>query len=365
MHIIGRASDEPGPVCHLGNYRARDGSDGAPVSLDVNSPHAAVVVGKRGSGKSHTLGVVAEGLAQAEGVAPVVVDPMGVFGGLEDAPADGTVHESPTVRADALPPSAWPELLGLDPTGPVGSLVWRLAADEDSLADMLAAVEDADAASETRRAATNHLVLADSWGVFSEDGLSPESLCGPTPDVLDLSGMGETPANAVVRVVARGLYDVRVADAVARLPWVLVDEAHAFVSGGDDGPRAAGSGNEPAGVAEPALRTILTRGRAPGVGLVLATQRPSALPGVAVSQADLRIVHRLTAGPDVSAMAAADPTYFDESLTARLPRERGCALVVDDTTESVHDVRVRLRQTPDRGSTPVAVAPDDASETME
>lgn len=150
MHTIGRTPDESGPVCHLGNYRARDGSSGAPVSLDVNRPHAAVVVGKRGSGKSHTLGVVAEGLAQAEGVAPVVVDPMGVFGGLEASSVDGTVHDSPTVRADAFPPSAWPELLGLDPTDPVGSLVWRLAADEDSLADMRAAVEDADAASETR-----------------------------------------------------------------------------------------------------------------------------------------------------------------------------------------------------------------------
>ena len=359
MHVIGRHTDDDGPVCHLGHYRARDGSDGAPVELDVNRPHAGVVVGKRGSGKSHTLGVVAEGLARADGVAPVVVDPMGVFCGLEDAPADATVHQAPTVRADALPPRAWPDLLGLDATSSVGSLVWQLAAETESLDGMLDAVTDADTAPETRRAATNHLTLADSWGVFDADGLSPESLCGPTPDVLDLSGVDSVPASAVVRVVARGLYDARVAGDVERLPWMLVDEAHAFVGT----------------TAEPALRTILTRGRAPGVGIVLATQRPSALPHVAVSQADLRIVHRLTAGPDVSAMAAADPTYFDETLRARLPRERGCALVVDDTTESVHDVRVRPRETSDGGATPVASDTDaafvtaaasrDASETIE
>ncbi|WP_424007750.1 ATP-binding protein [Haloferax denitrificans] len=349
MHVIGRDSEDEGPVCRFGCYRARDGSDGAAVGLDVNRPHAAVVVGKRGSGKSHTLGVVAEGLARAGGVAPVVIDPMGVFGGLAESPIDATVHDAPSVRADALPPSAWPDLLGLDPTAPAGSLVWRLAAEEDSLLAMRGAVADADAAPEARRAAANHLALADSWDVFSPDGLDPQSLCGPAPDVLDLSGLDATPANAVARVVARGLYDARVAGSVSRIPWLLLDEAHAFAGG----------------LAEPALRTILTRGRAPGVGVVLATQRPSALPEVAVSQADLRVVHRLTAGPDVSAMAAADPTYFDESLRARLPRERGCALVVDDTTETVHDVRVRPRETPDGGATPRAVPDRDRSETVE
>ncbi|KAB1197401.1 MULTISPECIES: ATP-binding protein [Haloferax] len=349
MHVIGRTPDDDGPVCRFGTYRARDGSDGASVGLDVNHPHAAVVVGKRGSGKSHTLGVVAEGLARADGVAPVVVDPMGVFGGLCDSPIDATVHESPTVRADALPPSAWPDLLGLDSTGPVGSLVWRLAAETDSLAEMGAAVADADVAPETRRAATNHLSLAESWDVFDPAGLAPDSLCGSAPDVLDLSGMDSTPASVVVRVVARGLYDARVEGEVERIPWLLVDEAHAFVGT----------------TAEPALRTILTRGRAPGAALVLATQRPSALPDVAVSQADLRIVHRLTAGPDVSAMAAVDPTYFDETLRSRLPRERGCALVVDDTTESVHDVRVRPRETTDCGASPTAVSAHVASENVE
>ncbi|WEL24654.1 ATP-binding protein [Haloferax volcanii] len=349
MHTIGRKSDEEGPACRLGCYRARDGSDGATVGLDVNRPHAAVVVGKRGSGKSHTLGVMAEGLARAAGVAPVVIDPMGVFCGLTESPIDATVHDSPRVRADALPPSAWPELLGLDPTAPAGSLVWRLAAEEDSLVAMRGAVDDDDAAPETRRAAANHLALADSWDVFHPEGLDPRSLCGSSPDVLDLSGLEATPASAVVRVVARGLYDARVAGSVPRIPWLLLDEAHAFAGG----------------LADPALRTLLTRGRAPGVGVVLATQRPSALPEVAVSQADLRVVHRLTAGPDVSAMAAADPTYFDESLRARLPRERGCALVVDDTTETVHDVRVRPRETPDGGATPRAVSALGSSETIE
>ena len=42
-----------------------------------------------------------------------------------------------------------------------------------------------------------------------------------------------------------------------------------------------------------------------------------------------------------------------------------CALVVDDTTEAVHDVRVRPRETPDGGATPRAVPEHDRSETVE
>ncbi len=38
------------------------------------------------------------------------------------------------------------------------------------------------------------------------------------------------------------------------------------------------------------------------------------------------------------------------------PAATRCALVVDDTTETVHDVRVRPRETPDGGATPRAVS---------
>ncbi|WP_394348313.1 ATP-binding protein, partial [Halorubrum sp. SD626R] len=140
------------------------------------------------------------------------------------------------------------------------------------------------------------------------------------------------------RAVARGLYDARVAGRLDRLPWLLVDEAHAFFGG----------------VAEPALRTLLTRGRAPGVSLVCATQRPGALPSVAVSQSDLLVAHRLTAEDDVSRLAEAEATYLGGSLASRLPTGTGEALVVDDATETVHTVRVRERRTPHGGGSPRA-----------
>ena len=329
----GGASDADGVSGQLGRYLAADGSLGARVALDFERPHAGVVVGKRGTGKSYTLGVLAEGLAAAPGVAPVVVDPMGAFGGLAEAGLDVV---EPCVRADALAPRAWCRVLDLDPTSPAGTLVWRAADECASLAGMQAWVRDADAAAAARRAASNHLALAASWGCFGGDSAdtpdAPALLDGGALEdgaVLDCTRLRGAALRAVVFAVADSLYRVALAGDAAALPWLLVDEAHACASG----------------VAADAIETLYTRGRAPGVSVVLATQRPSALPEVAVSQSDLVVAHRVTSGADVDALGATRPTYLDGSLASRLPENRGEALVVDDATESACTIRVRERRT--------------------
>jgi len=337
--IVGRSTDA-GPTANLGSFRARDGSLGAACRLDLDGPHAALVVGKRGYGKSYTLGVLAEELARARGVAPVVVDPMGVFDGLAAGADDvsATVDSSPAVAASAVPPRAWCDMLGLDPSSGPGALVWRAAAEAGSLAAMRKRIRDADAPEAHRRAAANHLGLADSWGIFASDGLTAADLAGGGATVLDVSGRDAAAMNAVVRAVAADLYEARVDDRVERLPWLLVDEAHAFFDG----------------VAEPALRRLLTRGRHPGVSLVAATQRPSALPEVAVSQADLVVAHRLTSRADRDALETARPSYMDASFGERTPTAPGEVTLVDDATEAVHAVTVRERDTPHGGASPRA-----------
>ncbi|WP_256288862.1 ATP-binding protein [Halobellus inordinatus] len=369
MHteVLGRRDEcgrtaPDGPAGRLGSHRARDGSRGAPVGIDLDRPHAALVVGKRGYGKSYTLGVLAEEAARARGVAPVVVDPMGVFRGLADdatgTPVPARIVDEPTIRADAIPPARWPELVGSDPDQPVGALVWHAASTAATLSEMRAVVDAADATADVRRAAGNRLRRADSWGVFDPAGLDAHALAGGEATILDCSDLDDAPSNAVVAGVAAALYDARLGRGAAgvagaepptveRLPWLFVDEAHVFFEG----------------VAGASLRAILTRGRAPGVSLVAATQRPSALPAVAVSQSDLRIVHRLTAGPDVRALAAADPAYVDTDVTDAMPTAPGEALVVDDTAEATRTVAVRERDTPHGGASPRASAVAAASPT--
>ncbi|SEA24044.1 hypothetical protein SAMN04488065_2408 [Haloplanus vescus] len=346
MHVLGRDASATGPAVRFGTYRAADGSDGAAVGLDLHRPHAALVVGKRGYGKSHTLGVVAEGAARAPGVAPIVVDPMGEFAGLAEGSASVRVVAAPTVAATLLPSTAWPALFDLSPTDSVGALLWEAARETATLDEMLAHVDAAAVADGVARAARNHLQLADSWGVFDPDGLDARTLLSASATVLDCSGLADRAAAALVRAVAAGLYDACVDRRPERLPWLLLDEAHVFFDG----------------IAAPALETVLTRGRTPGVSLVAATQRPGALPSVALSQSDLLIAHRLTAGTDVEALAAATPTYLSGRLRDRLPAETGAAVVVDDVTESVHGVQVRARETPHGGADPrVDAAHDDSS----
>lgn len=332
--VLGRPADADGPTAALGYHRAPDGSDGAPVALDLDRPHAALVVGKRGAGKSYTLGVLAEEIADAPGVTGIVADPMGAFDTL--AAADGAQVVEPQVPAGTLPPPAWCATLDVDPATPVGSLLWRAAAAADALPGMREAVAGADADRAARRAAQNHLSLAASWDVFDPDA-DPAAWLDGGVTVLDLAGLPRAPANAVLRAVAAAAYDAALAGD-GPLPWLLVDEAHAFADC----------------VAWAGLRRLLTRGRQPGVSCVLASQRPGALPDVAVSQADLLLAHRLTARADREALAAARPAYLAESLAERLPDGVGEAVVLDDVGERVHDVRVRERHTPHGGESPRA-----------
>ena len=331
-----------GPTGRLGRYRALDGSEGAPIHVDLDGPHAALIVGKRGYGKSYTLGVLAEALSRSNAVAPVLVDPMGVFGTLADE-RDGesvpaTVVSDPAVTPDSLDPRSWCALLGLSPERGAGGLVWQAARAESTLDSMVDHVAGTDAPQTAKRAARNHLGLAETWGVFDADGLSVAELAGSEITVVDVSGLDTAPMNAVVRGIGEALYRARVEAAIPRLPWLLIDEAHTFFEG----------------VAQSALETILTRGRAPGVSLALATQRPSAVPAVGISQSDLLVSHRLTAQADLDALETVQPTYMTESLRERLPTEPGEVVIVDDATETIHAARIRERDTPHGGASPSA-----------
>lgn len=339
--VVGRPDGTEGPAGRLGQFLALDGSTGAPVGLDFARPHAALVVGKRGYGKSFTLGVIAEELARSPPIAPVVVDPMGEYAGLAagaGASVPAEVIANPTVAPTAVDPRSWPALVGLAPESGAGGLVWRAAREGETIEAMGRVLKASAAPAADERAAINHLELAASWGAFDPDGLDAAALASGAATVLDLSGLGRAPMNAVLRGVGETLYRARTEGTIERLPWLLVDEAHAFFDG----------------VAGETLGRLFTRGRTPGVSLVAATQRPDAVPAVGISQADVLIAHRLTAERDLTALEAAQPTYAVDALADRLPGEPGEAVLVDDASETVQTVRIRDRETPHGGESPRA-----------
>lgn len=76
---LGRRQERPGSDWALSIGRAVDRKN-EEVLLDSSSPHVIFVCGARGSGKSYTLGVLAEELAESNSdIAAAIVDPIGIF----------------------------------------------------------------------------------------------------------------------------------------------------------------------------------------------------------------------------------------------------------------------------------------------
>ena len=105
-YLIGRRDGGEGGLLLLGRYLALDGSTGAPVYLDVLKPHAILICGKRGYGKSYTMGALVEEFARLpdairKNFSAIVVDTMGIFGCMTE-PNDEEAGALENVGAIAL-----------------------------------------------------------------------------------------------------------------------------------------------------------------------------------------------------------------------------------------------------------------------
>jgi DNA helicase HerA-like ATPase len=391
-YLIGRRDGGEGGLLLLGRYLALDGSTGASVYLDALKPHAILICGKRGYGKSYTMGAIVEEFSRLppgvrKNFSVIVVDTMGIFGAMRSPnPEEAETLEawglSPSgIRINAFAPRAYLkdgelpfeiptaslseydycELLGIEPLGEHGAALIgamsRLKRFE--IAGLSVAISESSAPGAVKSSLCGLLSMVEGWQLFSRDA-SYEKLLEPgSVNVIDLSGYGHDPIvkSCIVASLARALYDIRVkarreenGRRESPLIWMCIDEAHMFM----DRDKKSGAG-------EVLINEWLRQGRQPGLSLVLATQRPSALGKDVLSQADVVICHRLTLRDDVEAMESARPLYVKEPMREaliRLGTTRGAAIVVDDTTESYHVIRVRPRVSRHGGGEPVVYGLD-------
>ncbi len=394
-HIVGERKD-----AHYGN----------PVNLDLARPHVMGVVGKRGSGKSYTLGVLAEEIQACseiqDNVATIMIDTMGIFWSmkypndsdasllaqwdLQPGPVNADIYiptgmekeftdrNVPFDKTFALHPadltvSDWLLAFEFDRTSEEGVLLERavstLQDDHDTytVQDIINHVETFTSFPETvRNALVNRFEAAQSWGLFSSEATRLEEMITPgSLTVIDVSLYGELSEGWSVRTLIVGLLARKIlrmrmeAKRVEELEemegitkserpivWMLIDEAHMFVP--EDGSTAATT---------PLLQWAKI-GREPGVSLVLATQQPNKLNADILSQTDLLLSHRLTARDDISALKNIMQTYMRYDLTDYidgLPRRKGTAIVLDDNSERVYSVQVRPRKSWHAGGTPTAL----------
>lgn len=383
-------------------FLGKDSKGNAPVYLEIGGSRAMLICGKRGSGKSYTMGVLIEELLNgSEPVIPIVIDPMGIYhtmGGRNALQSNdlygwGLASRAYRVRllipgepehlydpevlaamqtrgvevvplrlnpAD-LSPDGWCDLFGLNINTPIGITLFRavqhLAKQPGfRIADVMHNIEvDGQAQDVSKQALLNRLEAAGAWNIFrTSTQYEPiDTIFEPgIVNVVDVSRLESGPRglrNLIVSVICRNLFRKR-ADARLReefglnagLPrvWLTIDEAHQFV---------------PAGSTTLAKEQIIRwakEGRQPGLSLVVATQQPSAVDNEVLSQCDIILSHKLTTKADVAALNSLSQDYMGGELRTFIKQlnRSGESVLVDDERESVTLLKIRPRQSSHGGS---------------
>jgi len=405
MYVLGRREKKDGGVLNIGRYYALDGSLGSSVYLDGLKPHVITICGKRGYGKSYTMGVFIEEMGRLEeearkNIGMLIIDTLGIFWtfaypnkrqeedlkrwGMEAEKFDITIFSSPEnveeygrkgidahpllIKTSELEPHHWAQLFNISPTSYVAAAIGRAVNDlrdreEFSIDEMIDYMRnDARLKDEVKVVAENLLQMAKSWKIFDRKGVEiTDIIKGGRTTVLDVSPYPEELKIVMVALLGRKIFERRVMErkkyeeAVMEkksieeempLTWMAIDEAHVFLPAEDN-------------IAKDVLiKQWMRQGRQPGVSLLLATQRPSSLDEEVLSHSDIIICHRLTAQEDIDALNKVRPTYMQESIGEAVKKigiQKGVALIIDDTSEAMHVIKIRPRMSWHGGEEPSAL----------
>jgi uncharacterized protein len=226
---------------------------------------------------------------------------------------------------------------------------------------------------EVKNSVTSLFEVAKAWKIFDEkEGTAIIDLVKPgQTSIIDLSmysSIGSFNVRAlVISLVCKKLFIERMGSrkeeevrSVQRglssgylsgggnmpLVWIFIDEAHEFLV--KDGKTPASD----------ALIQLLREGRQPGISLVLATQQPGKIHTDAMTQSDIVISHKLTSDADIQALNSIMQSYVYEGIKQKmntLPKLRGSAILLDDNSERIYQMRFRPRFTWHGGEAPSAV----------
>jgi len=388
------------------------------VFLDVIRSHVVFVCGKRGGGKSYTMGVIAEGMADLpdeikQNLSVLFLDTMGVYWtmkypnrkeekilnewGLGAKALDiqiytpagfhkklkdkGVPSDFPfSIKPSELNAGDWCLTFDIDINKPLGVLIERIMSNfeekgEDyTMDDIIKAIStDKDSEKTVRDAVLNRFKNAKAWGLFSEKGTPLIELAAPGKiTVLDISCYSAMPNSFGVKALVIGLVSQKlfVQRMMARKNEEFTDihqAQHYFddVKSKQDLPMMWLVVDEAheflphtgKTAASGPLITILREGRQPGISLILASQQPGKIHTDVMTQADTVISHRLTSKIDIDALGLLMQSYMRSNLNSiidDLPRVKGAALVFDDTNERMYPIQIRPRFTWHGGESPIA-----------
>ncbi len=389
------------------------------IFMDVARSHVVLVAGKRGSGKSYTLGVIAEELSNLpkeakENIASIIFDTMGIYWTMKyknekdrellrewelksqnlpikifvpfghyDSYMEKGVPADEKFALDITEMGAedWVLTFGLDIVNPVAILIERIVTklrqkSSFNIKDIISELEaDKKTSSEIKNAAIGLFEAAETWGIFSEkakESTKVQDLIIPgTTTILDLSvynSIGAFNVRALaISLISRKIFNQRMA---ARKTEEVKSVAKGldYTSGTErkenplvwmfiDEAHEFLPLNEKS-LASDALIQVLREGRQPGLSLVLATQQPGQIHRDVMTQSDIVISHRVTSAPDLEALNHIMQSYLLENIISymdNLPGLKGSAIILDDNSERIYPARIRPRFTWHGGEAPTAI----------
>ncbi len=378
-----------------------------PIYFDLARPHVMGVFGKRGTGKSYSLGTIAEEIQTSdvsENCSTIIIDSMGIYWSMkhpndrqaraleqwdekpanydaeiyipagkvqrfeeQDMPYDDTF----TINPAELTASEWAMALDLDLSSTMGILLDKIITElsdrsgtDYSVDHIIKGTSKFEFEDEVQKGLENRLQNAKEWGIFGEESSLEKFTKREELSVVDVSVFGEMSSGWSVRSLIVGLLAKRILRERMRarrveeldemegietnempIVWMLIDEAHQFLPAEGETPAT-----------HPLLRWVKI-GREPGVSLVLATQQPAKLNPNALSQCDIVLSHRLTAKQDINALGEIMQTYMRHDISHyidALPDRTGTGLILDDNSERIFPVQMRPRKSWHAGGTPDA-----------
>jgi len=346
------------------------------IYLDVNTTHVVFVCGKRGSGKSYTMGVIAEGIADLpletrQNIAVVILDTMGVYWtmrypnhqdelalrnwNMEGRGLNITIFTPagfvkqykekgiPTDRAFAIKPSElspqdWFLTFDLEQNDPIAIFIERIVLKlkeeigDFDIPDVLEAIHHAEGEQESvLKAAENRFISTQSWGLFSKRATPlHEVIRAGQVSVLDVSAYATAPngwkiKSLVVGLVSQKLFTSRMVARKEEEARAVASSIH-YLTLGDTKVQEDPMvwliideaheflPREGRTAASDALITLLREGRQPGVSMILATQQPAKIHTDVMTQSDIFLSHQMTAKMDLDALAGLMQTYMREGL---------------------------------------------------
>jgi len=368
------------------------------VRIEADHSQRILVCGKTGTGKSYSLGVCIEELANIGSNIVLVIDPQGIFWTMAEpntipdevdglwafdrsprgfplnlmVPGDpverfgdpeipeemekrGIQVQSLRLNPSDLTPEMWCDLFDLDINELQGIMLFKAVRQckrrlgrDFFIDDISAEVDRLRGLDKTKEAVQRRLDMAHDWQIFAEDQYREiwEILRPDQVNVLDLSVIAQGRyglRNLVIAVLANFIFRKRT---IARrrealgLPsdtkkvWLVIDEAHNFCPSGKST------------LSKEILVRWAKEGRQPGLSLIVASQQPAAIDREILTQCGIRIVHRITSRDDFKAVNALSQDYLGDGLGARIKRLTGPGetLVIDDRRETVVHAQVRPRQ---------------------